>query len=228
LPDTLTSLVLFVAMLVPGYAHRTARSRRTPLSPSSQLSETLALLTASLASLTVATAAHEAMRWWHPEWFVNTRELVLNTEAYVATNLGGVVLTFLGVLTVATALAGWVGSTGFTVPGLSSPQVADISAWWRVFEIDVPAKCWAEVGCTLRDDRGFVSGRLAWFSSDTDEHGDRSLALAPPLMWTKEDKQLLLPESGRVVVSAADIVVMEVRYRHDEEGDEANAAGETP
>jgi hypothetical protein len=213
-------------MLVPGYAHRTARSRRTPQSPSSQLSEILALLTASLASLTIVTAAHEFLRWLRPQAFVNTHQLVTNTETYVDTNLSGVVLTSVTVLAVATALAGWVGSTGFTVPGLSSPQIADASAWWRVLEVDVPTDCWPEVGCTLRDDWGFVSGRVAWFSTDTDEHGDRSLALAPPLSWTKGGKKLATPQTGRVVLSAADIVVMEVRYRNAEGANAATAADE--
>ena len=80
--------------------------------------------------------------------------------------------------------------------------------------MDVPDGCWVQVGCALKQG-GYVSGRLSWFSTEIEEHGDRGIALAPPIEWFRGDKQMDTSSTGRLVLSASEIALLEVTYRSD-------------
>ena len=109
MPTTLAAVAV-AAMLVPGYVHRVARSRQTPLSPTSQLNELLALLTVSLVTIGAAAALHELARALWPEYVMNTTGFLRSPRAYWIDNLGLATRSIVGTLAVATMLAGLLGN----------------------------------------------------------------------------------------------------------------------
>lgn len=237
MPTTLTALAL-AALLIPGYVHRVARSRQTPLSPTSQLNELLALIFVSLVTLGVAAGLHEIGRLFWPGLFIDTLSFLEAPGQYWLDNFGAVTRTLVALLFVASLMAALLGSIPAPLTetlqnsdsppgrlgrwiaqlgGRFAPAIVESSAWYRVLDVDVPDGCWVQVGCSLKEG-GYVSGRLAWFSTDTEEHGDRGLALAPPLEWIRNGVEVDTSLTGRVVVSASEIALMEVIYRSDEVG----------
>jgi hypothetical protein len=189
-PATLTAIAV-AAMPIPGYVHRVARSRQTPLSPASQLNELLALLTVSLLTLGAAFALHELGRAIWPAQFIDTPEFLREPSTFWLNHFGAVTWTTAGLLAAAIGLAALLGNATPLVDALQStesrwgrigrwaahigerfaPAIVEASAWYRVLEVDVPDNCWVHVGCSLKQG-GYVSGRLAWFSTDTEEHGE--------------------------------------------------------
>lgn len=233
MPATLTALAI-AAILVPGYVHRMARSRQTPLSPASQLNELLALLTVSLLTLGTACALHEIGRTIWPGSFIDTPEFLKAPSTFWLEHFGAVTWSVVGVLGTAILLAALLGNATPLIEALQStrsrrgrigrwaaqlgdrfaPAIVEASAWYRALDVDVPDNCWVHVGCSLRQG-GYVSGRLAWFSTDTEEHGDRGLALAPPIEWIRHGQPTDTSLTGRLVLSACEIALLEVTYRSD-------------
>jgi hypothetical protein len=75
-----------------------------------------------------------------------------------------------------------------------------------------PGGSYAFVGCELKDG-SYVGGRLAWYSTEVVENGDRDLVLAPPLHYRLAggpDQELVDVE--RVILAARDISRLDVSY----------------
>jgi hypothetical protein len=94
-----------------------------------------------------------------------------------------------------------------------TPVITDVSAWYQMFEAEPDKRVY--VGCDLHSGV-YVAGALAWYSTDTEETGDRDLVLGPPLTKVTDGEVHAVDEVQRIVVSAREIAALYVTYLDDQ------------
>lgn len=253
MPSTLTGLLIFVALLLPGFVHYSERRRRIPLSQDSALLETTNLVAVSLVADGVAVSLFAIGRWLRPSALLDPREFLSDPGAFVVGHPGLALRTGIGLLAIATATAWLLALQPGPLKRVSqwfAPTIVDSSAWYHVFEqrrdrqdgdvrrisaivpwrrpmrnVNVDPK-YVHVGCTLRGG-GYVSGIVDWYSTATEESDDRGLVLAPPLSRTSGGNALDVDGVGRIVLAARDIAVMEVTFVDDVSWPDNEASSDT-
>ena len=190
-----------------------------PLTPDSPLLETVNLVAVSLLADTVALSLFALGRLWRPSAFFDLQRFLMDPSGFLVERPGLTLRTAIGLLLVAIAVA-WLlaarpGPLARLVPWFA-PTLLDVPAWYHVFEasqeeyLDEPN--YVHIGCTLKSG-GYISGILAWYSTDTAETDDRNVVLAPPLLRENaEGKAVDMTGVGRVILSAREIAVMEVTF----------------
>lgn len=212
MPSSLAGLLIFVMLLVPGFVHHTWRRRTVPLRPDSPLLETANLVTISLVADVTALALFGVARWVRPSAFLDPADFLAAPRQFFIDHLGAASRTAVGLLFLATLIAWLIAAR---VPPLRwvatrfDPAIVDVPAWYEVFEA-LDDK-YVHIGCSMKGG-GYISGILAWYSTDTDETDDRSLVLAPPFRRIEADGPVDVSMVGRIVLSARDIEAMEVTY----------------
>lgn len=235
MPGTITGLLVFIAMLIPGFIHYSWRRRLVPMSSDSPLLETAKLVTVSLITNVVAIGVFALGRVIWPEGLLDPQEFLLGPGAFFANNPGETLLTGVGILVIACGLALGIAEQPGPLKQAAewfAPTILDTSAWYEAFEElnDVDRDKYVHAGCTLRDG-GFLSGLLAWYSTDTDEGEARDLALAPPFYRQAHGTEADMTGVSRVVLSARDIIAMEVSLVDEgwaNEQDAQSTAGMAP
>ena len=221
MPTTLTGLVLFVVLLLPGFAYVTGKERHTTGQRLSPFRETAAVVAASVSFELIVLVLFAVIRSLLPSHTPDIGALIRDGGGYLrghgrqVGHYGQVAIWAAGMLALAAALA-----YGATLPAMRKlggkilgpyPHQSAASAWWLLFE-SWPTGQDIHVGCVL-DDGSYVEGRLGSFSREADDQPDRDLILSEPIGYRPPGADELTPYQGNAVCfSAGRIVAMFVTY----------------
>jgi Family of unknown function (DUF6338) len=221
MPTTLTGLLLFVVLLLPGFAYAIGKERNSAAQRPTPFRETAAVVAASVAFNLVVLVLFAAIRAIWPTVTPNVGALIRDAGGYLRGtpgqpgHYGEVGIWAVGMLALAVLLAYLA-----TLPQVRAvaakalgayPHDSSASAWWILFE-KWQMDRQVHVGCIL-DDGSFVEGTLGSFSRESDDSAERDLILAEPISYRPPGDTDASPYgSGAACVSAARIVVMFVSY----------------
>ena len=222
IPSDLTGLLLFVILLLPGFAYNSVRARRRPDRQLTALQETVIIVTASLAALAAAGVVFAIIRALLPGVTPDVRTALFSTHAYLQAHyvrtawwaVAFLAVAILGAAGVAVAQESrWLRRSRY-LRGLAGPPDPSMqSGWWIAFRPGLDAGYQVHVGCTL-DDGSYVSGRLRSYSQVAEDTPDRDLVLRAPIMvrprGAAEAREV--PNVTWMTLSARHIVTMAVTY----------------
>ncbi len=221
MPTTLTGLLLFVVMLLPGFAYLVGKERHGTERRLSPFRETVAIVAASITSELVVLVIFAIMRILWPSITPNVGALLREGRVYLTGSTGHrghygqFAIWGLGLLVAAVLLAYFA-----TKPSIRRrlewltgpyPHESTVSAWWILFER------WArnrniELACML-DDGSAVRGQFGSFNISADDSPDRDLILQKPLYYRPAGAtQETLYDVAAVCCPARRIVALFVQY----------------
>lgn len=218
MPSTLTGLIIFVLLLVPGFVFQRRRARDRPAAEETALQEALTILFTGLLLDGLGLAVVGGLWEVIPGSGVDVGKLVLTPSAYLAAHPVRVLGWAAAVLLIALV-------TGYLAAGRrvqafvrrSARKTASTephaSAWWLLFE-EHPAVVPVHVGCYLNDG-GYLSGRLHSYSRVGKESGDRELTLRDEITYREpgdDSAARVLANVGAVSISARSIQFLTVTY----------------
>jgi hypothetical protein len=239
MPTTLTGLLLFVVLLLPGFAYVVGKERNGTGQQLTPFREAAAVVATSIAFELIVLTLFAVIRTLRPSSTPDVGALIRDGSGYLrgggghAGHYGQLALWGAGMLALSSFLAYLA-----TLPRARSlaakalgpyPHHSTVSAWWLIFET------WQRnrdihVGCVL-DDGSYVEGWLGSFSPAADDEPDRDLVLTPPIHYRPPGADNAEPYAcGAVCVSASRIVAMFVNYSDKEpvtsSAEEAAEAGQ--
>lgn len=211
MPTTFTGLLLFVVLLLPGFAYLVGKERAGTERRTSPFRETVSIVAASVTTELVVTLA----AW--PLWAISidTSRLLIDPEAEWKAAPGRFVVWGLGLLVAAVALA--YAATLPTVRRLGRrftgtyPHPSSVSAWWMLFE-EYRHGSDRHVGLLL-DDGSYLQGTLISFNQNADDIPDRDLLLTAPITYRASGAaEASALDCGAACISARRVVAMTVAY----------------
>lgn len=217
MPTTLTGLLLFVVLLMPGFAYLVGKERSGVERKMTAFRETVSIVTASIVSESVILAIFAVIRVVRPSIGPPVGRLPEQGASYLIAHYTEFAPWGAGLLLAATVLA-YIAS----LPSLrlllpfqcQYPHESTASAWWKLFQQWYPDDA-KHIGCIL-DDGSYVEGRLASFNRSGDDLPDRDLILMSPLKYRPPDSDETSDyPAGALCVSASRIVVMFVSYLNE-------------
>lgn len=177
MPTTLTGLILFVVLLLPGFAYLVGKERNGTERRVSPFRETVSIVSASVTSELGAAAVTAIV--WVPA--LDVRHALPDTDQWWRAHAWAIVAWSALILLVAT-LAAWLATTA-TVrrywPG-EYPHSSTVSGWWKLFKRWAPPGSTVMVQCRL-EDGSFITGMLGSFNPNADDIEDREIAMWAPL-----------------------------------------------
>lgn len=222
IPSDLTGLLLFVILLLPGFAYNSVRARRRPDRQLTALQETVIIVTASLAALVATGVVFAIIRTLLPGVTPDVRAALFSTHAYLQGHyvqtawwaVAFLAVAILGAIGVAEAQESrWLSRSRYLRGLAAPPDPSTQSGWWIAFRPGLDAGHQVHVGCTL-DDGSYVSGRLRSYSQVAEDTADRDLVLRAPIMvrppGATEAREV--PNVTWMTVSARHIITMAVTY----------------
>ncbi len=218
MPTTLTGLLLFVVLLLPGFLYLVGKERVGTERRASPFRETIAVVAASVvAELAVVLAT--AVVWTR---HIDFERLVREPGEYWRCHPALFAWWAVGLLLGAAALA-----YAATVPGIrrqlvpkqlrhkdkfAYPHPSSVSGWWMMFEHYYRDKQ-KHVGLVL-DDGSFISGTRLSFNTDANDTPDRDIVLVAPIMYRPPGKDQARPyATSMACISARRIVTMFVTVK---------------
>jgi hypothetical protein len=192
-PTTLTGLLLFVVLLLPGFAYLVGKERHGTARSLSPFRETVAIVAASISSEIIVLGLFSAVRALWPGVTPSPGALIVNGGAYVGGTHGHPghykIVALWGLVLLAAATLGAYLATKPKVRGLLEklrltgpyPHDSTVSAWWVLFE-RWPSGRDVQVACVL-DDGSVVKGRFGSFNNSADDSPDRDLILRKPIYY---------------------------------------------
>jgi hypothetical protein len=236
MPTTLTGLLLFVVLLLPGFAYLVGKERHGTERHTSPFRETVAVVAASVTSELAALAVFAVVRWLGSSWTPDVGALIGHGGgAYAVGHYRSLATLGLILLGASTALAYIATVPGvrrrFTwMPGIGAyPHDSTVSSWWLLFEKwpvirkTVPGRKTGRarkimvtrsvhVGCVL-DDGSYVQGPLSSFNNSADDSLDRDLVLEAPLEYRPPGApDVVSYPASAVSIAASRIVSLFVGY----------------
>lgn len=239
MPTTLTGLLLFVVLLLPGFAYLVGKERHGTERHTLPFRETIAVVAASVTSEMVVLGLFAIIRWLRPTWTPDVGALIRNGSAYASGHYRVVAAWSFGMLVFATLFAYLA-----TVPGVrrffkqvlvvghwcfkhipvighrffkrtpvigTYPHDSTVSAWWLLFE-RWPGKRDIQVTCTL-DDGWAIRGRFQSFNNSADDSPDRDLILKRPIEYRQPAETQWHDFNARYAcLSARRIVTLFISY----------------
>jgi hypothetical protein len=225
MPTTLTGLLLFIVLLLPGFAYVVGKERNGTRQQLTPFHETAAVVAASISFELIVLVLFAVIRTLWPSATPDVGALIRGGGGYLrggrghAGHYGQVAIWVTGMLALSTVLAYLATlprARKFAAKVLGPyPHHSTVSAWWLVFET------WQQereihIGCIL-DDESYVEGWLGSFNSVTDDKPERDLVLTEPILYRPPGADNAEPyECGAVCVSASRIVAMFVNYSDQE------------
>lgn len=217
MPTTLSSLLIFVVLLLPGFAYLVGKECHGTERHTSPFRETVAIVAASVASEAAVLVMFAVLRWLRPSWTPDVGALIRHGSAYAASHYRSLAAWSFGMLTVATALAylatvprvrGWFR----WLPAVGKyPHYSTVSGWWLLFQ-DWPGEREAQVTCAL-DDGSAVQGFFQSFNTSADDSPDRDLILRRPIRFRPTPESQFSDFNARYAcLSARRIVSLFVNY----------------
>ena len=189
IPSNLTGLLLFVILLLPGFAYNIVRARRRPDRQLTSLQETVIIVTASLAALAATGVVFAIIRALLPGVTPDVRAALFSTHAYLQAHyvrtawwtVAFLAVAILGAVGVAEAQESqWLSHSRYLRGLAAPPDPSTQSGWWIAFRPGLDAGHEVHVGCML-DDGSYVSGRLRSYSQVAEDTPDRDLVLRAPI-----------------------------------------------
>lgn len=211
MPNTLTGLLIFVVLLIPGILHYIQRRTLSDQPQVSALVEGATLTTISLVTNLLTIGIFASIRWLMPTHTPNISALFLEGMTYAAPRLGYLLSWATALLVISSSMAIlWARRPGFLqkIPTFI-PSLIDTSAWIYEFEA-APKDTRVYVGCDLRDG-SYIGGYLDWYNTNVEEVSDRDIALVAPITVLKNNDQPKI-DFGVVILSARDIAALYVSY----------------
>lgn len=226
MPSTLTGLLLFIVLLVPGFAYLVGKERAGTERRTSPFRETVSIVAASVVTELVIFVI-SAVIW---AWFIDFERLLTDAEDYWKSAPILLLIWGLTILAISTALAyvatlryfrrlTWlpnrlVNARWFrpVIRHVSVyPHSSTMSAWWLMFDV-YRAEDDVYVGVVL-EDGSYLHGKLDSFNNNADDTSDRDLVLRAPIHYREPDSKAVLPwRCGAASVSARRIVTLSVAY----------------
>jgi len=215
LPNTLVSLVITVALLLPGYTFVRRRQLDLPSRDRTALDEVASVVFAGVAiDTTVAVAflgLHKIASFIPPD----VDQLVDHPSPYVRQHYTELAISLAVLVLIATVLAYALSAPRFRKLATrfwGGPPHSHQSTWWLLFSQQHPS-AGKYVSCVL-DDGALIRGNLFSFSRASREHADRELVLTQPLQYRPgpDDPLDPLPGVGAVSVSSRRVVLLMVSY----------------
>ncbi|WP_157878062.1 DUF6338 family protein [Streptomyces torulosus] len=205
-PTTLTGLLLFIVLLLPGLAYATIRDRRSAERRLSAFKETGSVVFASVISELFILGIFAITRASWPENTPDVGRLIREGADYAQDHYASLSLWAIGLLVLATLLASFVA---WRAP--SVPHESIMSAWWLIFE-RFHRDSDLYVGCVL-EDGSFIQGRLASYNKSSDDSPDREIVLVGPLQYRPAGSTDSVEyPAGAVCLSARKMLAMFVSY----------------
>lgn len=228
MPTTFTGLLLFVVLLLPGFAYLVGKERVGTERRLSPFRETVSIVAASVISeMFVALVPGIVLLWLGVFDRPSDHYRLLVTCGVVVVVIATALAYLWSVPDVRDAVAAIPGKISEAEPSwlklrwldrfvdTQYPHPSTVSSWWMLFE-RFREDSTVQVGCLL-DDGSYVSGELSSFNPSADEVPDRELVLARgdgvPLLYrpSPHSPAQNFP-AGAVCVSARHIVAMFVSY----------------
>lgn len=210
MPSTLTGLLLFVALLLPGFVFVTVVRRERPESRPSALQETAAIVLASVLSELLVLAVFAVVHQIVPTWTPTISQLIADPRKYLAANY---LLTFTWTVALLVAACGvaWIAAI-FVRRRPVHPSGG--SAWWLLFETYCQDRD-RYVGVML-DDGSYMHGTLISFNQSADDSDNRELVLMKPITYRPPNATSTTElDCGAASISARRIVAVTVAYVPD-------------
>jgi hypothetical protein len=214
IPSDLTGLLLFVILLLPGFAYNSARARRRPDRKLTAMQETVTIVTASLAALATSGLFFAIIRALLPGVTPDVRAALFSTHAYLQAHYvrtawwvaAFLAVAILGAMGVAEAQESrWLSRNRYLRGLAAPPDPSTQSGWWIAFGPGLGAGHEVHVGCTL-DDGSYVSGRLRSYSQVAEDTADRDLVLRPPIK--------VRPRGAAQAQEVQNVTMMTISARH--------------
>lgn len=221
MPTTLTGLLLFVVLLLPGFAYLVGKERAGTERRTSPFRETVSIVAASVTTELVVVIA--SAKWWTGSIDVNA--FIIDPGGYWRNNPALVAKWGLGLLAAST-----VGAYVFTWPRVRRfvnwitrsqyPHPSTVSSWWVLFE-ETPSRLKvkykrddliARAACYMSDG-SMVEGTVKDFNQLADEIPDRDLILEAPIDRSAPDGPRQRMKSQLACLSARDITALLVYFR---------------
>ena len=221
MPTTLTGLLLFVVLLLPGFAYLVGKERHGTERRLSPFRETVAIVSASVTSELIVVSIFAGVRVLWPSVTPDIGALLRQGSLYFHGNqthrghyqffsVWGVGLLALAVAVAYAATVPRVRRVGEWIFG-PYPHESTVSAWWMLFERWRKARN-AEVTCIL-DDGSSVRGQFGSFNIAADDSPDRDLILTAPIYYSPSGEEDEVPYPvWAVCIAARRIVTMFVTY----------------
>jgi len=229
-PTTLTSLVLFVVLLLPGFAYVIGKERNGTGQQPTSFRETAAVVAASVTVEILVLGLFAIIRTAWPAGTPDIGALIRDPGGYLrgtGTEPGHYALVALwgaALLAFSVALAYLAALPAMRKFLGPYPHSSMISAWWLMLDT------WqgnreVQLGCVL-DDGSYVEGMLGSFSTVADDRPERDLVISAPIRYRApgEDEPNLYDNWALVSVSASRIVTLFVRYADKPDAAAANPA----
>jgi Family of unknown function (DUF6338) len=217
MPTTFTGVLLFLVLLLPGFAYLVGKERSGTERHTSPFRETVAIVAASASSEIAVLILLAAARLWWPSLTPDMGGVVRGGSAYLRQHYRELAAWGIAMLAVSVVLA-----YAATLPAIRRamaalplvgpyPHDSTVSAWWLVLERLAEGRE-VHVGCIL-DDGSYVRGRLQSFNNSANDDPDRELVLAAPIAYrpSQDDEEQPYPVSG-ACVAARHIVTLFVSY----------------
>jgi hypothetical protein len=237
MPTTLSSLLIFVVLLLPGFAYLVGKERHGTERHTSPFRETVAIVAASVTSELAVLGLFAAIRALFPSWTPDVGAVILHGGgAYAASHYRSLAILGLILLAASTGLAYLATVPSFRrffarVPVIGAyPHDSTVSGWWVLFEKwrvihktvpgkkpgktrEVKVSRRVKAGCLL-DDGSYVSGWLASFNNSADDSLDRDLVLRAPIEVRPKGapEPMQHPSASAASIPASRIVTLFVGY----------------
>ncbi|PZH00013.1 hypothetical protein C1I97_23585 [Streptomyces sp. NTH33] len=221
MPTNVASLVLLVALALPGYVYYRAVDRHVPERVHTAFQELMSILfvsvTIDVGVLTLLMCGSSLGLWYGPDF----PALLDKPTRYVTRNFPDMALWSLTALLIAVAFAYVLGCRWWArrLPGSWTSRWQERSrrlepqksAWWLIFREHPDAA--VHLGCVL-EDGSYLAGQLHSFSRSPVENGDRELTLSGDISYRApgDSTAAVLPHVNAVVISARQLVFVTVSY----------------
>lgn len=221
MPTTALGLLLFIALLTPGFAYTLRREREAPERRLSVFRETVSIAFASILATAFVLGVFAGVRTAAPTVTPDVGTLIAAPRPYAVEHYRELFAWGFGLLAAATVIAWTAGGQGALLlvrrlPGSNwlfgvQPHEPFLSAWGRAFLERPESRVY--VGAT-QIDGSYVAGYLRSYSRASDDLPDRDLVLTGDITYRAagDDEAVVLPNVGAVVLSARNMLVLTVSY----------------
>jgi hypothetical protein len=215
MPTTLTGLLLFVVLLLPGFTYVSIRERSAPERRRSPFQETATAAAVSTVTNSISAGVYALL---HLAWPATPSlgGFISNGSDYWAERYGSIILAGFGVLAVSVGLAAY----GAAAIRNRSPHPSAVSSWWMLFE-EMPKKMapsrrrdgiLTTAICYLTDGSA-IQGTVFDYNPIADETSDRDLILVAPVKRRPTGAADFSKVSCKAVsLSAREITAIDVDY----------------
>ena len=227
MPTTISSLVVFVALLTPGFVYLARTETRLPGQRYSPLRETATIVSASLLVDGFVLAVFAAVRYLCPDITPDIGSLIREPHAYFQNHYEQILLWSVLLFALATGLAATAAvppSWSQKLVSLFSASLAESMEKRRSRNPIRPESGWVTafheggsdhrvfLGLRLKDGT-YLHGPLSYFSTQIAENDERSIQLERPVqIRTPSADDLVVLEANAVIVSASEIKTISVHH----------------